>query len=157
MSSKKGQESFREDACLGTARFCDMLRCCSSGLADTCSPLELHGPVPAHSAPLPVGGVVRLAQLLRVWPPCWCVYRLWRPLPQCLVRSVLVVLLLKPLETFLLLFPIRRRRTGCLRLQCAVEPLVMSVLLWSARHDSLHSHSQLDPPHAQPAQPLRSR
>ena len=32
-------------------------------------------------------------------------HRLQQPLPQCLVWSVLVVLLLKPLETFLRLFP----------------------------------------------------
>src|SRR5947209_13541992 len=79
-----------------------------------------------------------------------------RPLPQRLMRPLLVIVPSERIKASLLFGRIRCRRLRGLLLQCAMHTLVPTVLLRRCRPNEVRLDPKLEPPRRQPRQTARS-
>ena len=108
----------------------------------------------AHAADLVVGIVPGILDAVRHRPPRWRVDRVRRPLAECFVRTLFIVVSPEDVEASLLLARIRCRRARGLCLERAMHALVAAVLLRRGRMDECgsmpslihHADSRVRPP-----------
>ena len=74
---------------------------------------------------------------------------------QRLMRPLVVALLAKSVEAFLLLQRMLSCRSRGFGLQCPMHPLVLAVLLRVPRIDAFVHNPQSHPPHGQPREPVQ--
>src|SRR6202161_3715740 len=100
----------------------------------------------AHAADLVFGIVPGILDALRHRPRRWRVDLLRRPLAECFVRTLFIVVSPEDIETGLLLARIGCRRTRSLCLEGAMHALVAAILLRRRRMDEMRLDAELDPP-----------
>src|SRR5712692_668695 len=115
------------------------------------APLDLA--IVAHPPDDLGGGVGQLGQPLRIRPRRGLVDGGGRPLPQRLVRPLVVEDVAKLVEAALLGPPRRLRGLRGFLLESEMHPLMPSIFFGVSGPDALRLDAELDPPHRQPRQP----